>query len=288
MNSSQQARAEAFRQLHDAAEPLVLTNVWDVASARIVESGGARAIGTTSAGMAWSLGYADGEQLPVAELLDACRRICRAVAVPVTVDIEHGYGRDANETGALVDALIQLGVVGINIEDGIAPESGELRAASDLVERIAAARAVARDHDLSFFINARIDTYIALASGEARFAETLKRALVYVDAGADGIFVPGLADPAEIAQLAQQLPVPLNAYVGYAGAPSVSTLRQLGVRRISLGCGPMQATMAHLARIAREALEEGRYDTMADHLMSVSEANNLFPRHERIVADALA
>lgn len=282
MNLSQQARADAFRQLHDAPQPLVLANVWDVASARIVEQAGAPAIGTTSAGMAWSLGYADGEQLPVTDLLDACRRICRAVSVPVTVDIEHGYGHDANDVGGLVGALIELGVVGINIEDGIDPGTGTLRASHALVERIAAARAVAHHCDLALFINARIDTYIALEPGEARLNETLQRALAYVDAGADGIFVPGLADAQEIARLASQLPVPLNVYTGYAGAPSVAALRQLGARRISLGCGPMQATMAHLARIAHEAMTDGRYDTMGDHLLSVSEANSLFPRRASV------
>lgn len=277
MNREQHIRAERFHQLHDAAEPLALVNAWDAASARIVENAGAQAIGTTSAGMAWALGYPDGERMPVDELLAACRRICQVVKVPVSVDIERGFGRDAKDTAGLVEALIQLGMVGINIEDGTLPGTQHLAPSDTLVERIACARAVARHHDLPLFINARIDAYLAAdVTAEARFEETQRRALAYVDAGADGIFVPGLGDPREIARLAQRLPVPLNIYAGYPGAPTAAELRELGVRRISLGCGPMQSVMAHIARIATEAFTEGRQDTMGATMLTVSEANNLF------------
>ncbi|MFC3652596.1 isocitrate lyase/phosphoenolpyruvate mutase family protein [Dyella humi] len=275
MNREQRIRAEHFHQLHADPEPLVLPNAWDVASARVIETAGAKAIATTSAGMAWSLGYPDGEQMPVQELLAACRRICHAMTAPVSIDIERGYGRDAEDTGGLVGALIELGVVGINIEDGVVPGTRNLANPGVLSERIACARAVARHHDLPLFINARIDTY-CVANLEARLEETRKRALTYIDAGADGIFVPGLADPNEIASLAQQLPVPLNIYAGYPGAPTSDTLRQLGVRRISIGCGTMQATLAHLANIAKEALLEGRYDTMSKSMLTTAEANGLF------------
>lgn len=277
MNQPQRVRAERFHQLHAGPEPLVLPNAWDVASARVIEQAGAKAIATTSAGMAWSLGYPDGEQMPTQELLAACQRICRAVTAPVSIDIERGYGRDAQDTGSLVDALIQLGVVGINIEDGVMPGTRDLAHPSLLSERIACARAVARHHDLPLFINARIDTYcVASLQGEARLEETRKRARLYIDAGADGIFLPGLADPREIASLARQLPVPLNVYVGYPDAPTSDVLRQLGVRRISLGCGTMQATLAHLARIAKEALVEGHYATMSKSMLTTAEANGLF------------
>ncbi|RUL74947.1 isocitrate lyase/PEP mutase family protein [Dyella choica] len=277
MNREQKDRAEYFHQLHAGPAPLMLPNAWDVASARVIENAGAKAIATTSAGMAWSLGYPDGEQMPVHELLAACRRICHAVAAPVSVDIERGYGREAQDTGDLIDALLQLGVVGINIEDGTVPGTQTLAHPSVLCERIACARTVARRHDLRLFINARIDTYCSTGLEAAvRPEETRARALAYIDAGADGIFVPGLADPREIATLAGSLPVPLNIYAGYPGATEAQTLHALGVRRISLGCGPMQATLAHLANMAAEALSEGRYDTMAGAMLTTAQANGLF------------
>lgn len=277
MNREQKERAEYFHRLHDGPAPLMLPNAWDVASARVIENAGAKAIATTSAGMAWSLGYRDGEQMPVQELLAACKRICHAVTAPVTVDIERGYGHDAQDTGDLVTALIELGVIGINMEDGIVPGTQTLAHPSVLGARIACARAVARDHDLRLFINARIDTYFTQGlDAAAKLEETRARALTYIDAGADGIFVPGLADLQDIAALARSLPVPLNIYAGYPGAPSSQALSESGVRRISLGCGAMQAAMAHLAQIASEAIGEGRYDTMGERMLTVAEANGLF------------
>ncbi|MDR3447428.1 isocitrate lyase/phosphoenolpyruvate mutase family protein [Dyella sp.] len=273
----QKARAHAFHQLHAGSAALVLPNAWDAASARVIEKAGAPAVATSSAAMAWALGAPDGEQLGLDDLLLACRRIIDAVAVPVSVDVERGYGHDAEETGALVGALIQLGVVGINIEDGKDPATGQLADPRILRERIACIRAVAEHRGVPLFINARTDAYITPGlTGEARFKEALDRALSFVEAGANGIFVPGLADPAEIARFAMALSVPLNVYVGYPGAPDANTLRGLGVRRISLGCGTMQAVLAHLGRIAEEALVKGRFDIMGDHMLTVAEANSLF------------
>ena len=276
MNREQRKRAELFHRLHAGPAPLMLPNAWDCASARVIENAGAKAIATTSAGMAWALGYPDGEQLPVQEFLAACGRVCQAVTAPVSVDIERGYGRHAQDVGDLVGALIQLGIVGINIEDGTEPGTRTLVHPSLLRERIACARTVAKRHDLPLFINARIDTYLGNLSPEARLEETRKRAVAYIDAGADGIFVPGLADAEDIATLVRSLPVPLNIYAGYPGAPAAPTLQQLGVRRISLGCGPMQAMLAHLGAIAEEALDNGRYDTMGKRMLTPAEANGLF------------
>ncbi|RUL74950.1 isocitrate lyase/PEP mutase family protein [Dyella choica] len=277
MNPDQRSRAEYFQQLHAGPDPLVLPNAWDAASARIIESAGAKAIATTSDGMAWGLGYSGGQQMTVQELLATCHRICRVVSVPVSVDIEQGYGRDAQETCELVDALIRCGVVGINIEDGVVHDTQTLASPGVLRERIAGARSVARRHELPLFINARIDTYFAPGlDAKARFEETYKRAFGYIEAGASGIFVPGLVDLGQIAKLAELLPVPLNIYAGYAGAHHSTALKALGVRRISLGCGTAQASLAHLDRIAREALAEGRSETMASRMLTVSQASSLF------------
>lgn len=277
MNHTSSLRAQAFQQLHRGPEPLVLPNAWDAASARVIENAGAKAIATSSAAMAWALGRPDGEQLPLDDLLTACRRVVEAVSVPVSVDIERGYGADAEDTGGLVGALMELGVVGINIEDGTDPATGRLARPEILTQRIACIRAVAEHRGVPLFINARIDTYVTgELDGEARWQATRERALIYIDAGANGIFVPGLADACEIERLAAELPVPLNVYVGYPGAPDVATLRALGVRRISTGCGTMQAVLAHLSRIAAEALEQGRFDLMGAHMLNVGEANALF------------
>jgi 2-methylisocitrate lyase-like PEP mutase family enzyme len=277
VNPVQRSRADYFQQLHAGPEPLVLPNAWDAASARIIENAGAKAIATTSDGMAWGLGYPGGQQMKVQELLATCQRICRVVDVPVSADIEQGYGRDAQETGELVDALIRHGVVGINMEDGMAPDGQTLAPSDVLSERITRARAIAQRHELPFFINARIDTYFAPGlDAQTRMEETRRRAHAYVAAGASGIFVPGLADLEQIGELARLLPVPLNIYAGYAGAPHSSVLKGLGVRRISLGCGAMQASLAHLDRIAREALAQGCSETMGSLMLSVSQASGLF------------
>lgn len=277
MHRQQQERAEYFHRLHAGPAPLMLPNAWDAASARVIENAGANAIATTSAGMAWSLGYPDGEQMPVQELLAACARICGAVTAPVSVDIERGYGRDARDTGKLIQALIQLGVVGINIEDGTDPGTQTLAHPAVLCERIACARTVARRDEVRLFINARIDTYCTQdLQAAARLEETQARARAYIDAGADGIFVPGLADPQDIATLARSLPTPLNIYAGYPNAPAAQALGELGVRRISLGCGTMQASLAHLAHMTSEAIADGRYDSMGKAMLTVAEANGLF------------
>ncbi|GLQ86728.1 isocitrate lyase/PEP mutase family protein [Dyella flagellata] len=277
MNPEQKSRAEYFHQLHTGPDPLVLPNAWDAASARAIESAGAKAIATTSDGMAWGLGYPGGQQMPVQELLAVCQRVCGVVSVPVSVDIEQGYGRDVQETSEVVEALIRCGAVGINIEDGVMHDSQTLAPPGVLGERIAGARSVARQRNLPLFINARIDTYFAPGlDAQTRFEETCKRALGYIEAGASGIFVPGLADLGQIAKLAELLPVPLNIYAGYAGAHHSTELKKLGVRRISLGCGTTQASLAHLVHMAREALAEGRSETMAGRMFTVSQASSLF------------
>jgi 2-methylisocitrate lyase-like PEP mutase family enzyme len=275
----QQTRAEAFHQMH--AGMLVLVNVWDAASARLFEEAGSPAIATTSAGIAWSLGYSDGEQISLSELLEACARICRVVTAPVSVDIERGYGKTPAEVAAMVGALLELGVVGINIEDGITPGTNEIAPPNILAEKISAIREVAEEAGLRLFINARTDTYLAPADDpHARFEETVRRAQKYIAAGADGIFVPGLEKLEEMEQMVRILTRPLNIYAGYAGLPPVNELRRVGVRRVSLGCGPLQAALALARRIAAETLVNGTYTAMTANMLSAAEANALFSRKQ--------
>jgi 2-methylisocitrate lyase-like PEP mutase family enzyme len=278
----QQERAKAFHRLHAGDGILVLVNAWDAASARIFEQAGSPAIATTSAGMAWSLGYSDGEQVSVRELVEACARICRVVTAPVSVDIERGYGQTPAEVSATVRALLELGVVGVNIEDGVTPGATELVPPGVLTEKISAIRAVAEEAGVRLFINARTDTYfVSTVEGDdpvARYEETVRRAQMYIAAGADGIFVPGLASLEEITRMAKVLPRPLNIYAGYAGLPPVDELRRAGVRRVSLGCGPLQTALALAQRIATETLTEGTYTAMTANMLSAREANGLFSK----------
>ncbi|SDZ20887.1 2-Methylisocitrate lyase, PEP mutase family [Variovorax sp. YR266] len=272
-SSDAQQKTDAFHRLHAGPDPLVLVNAWDAASARIVERAGAMAIGTTSAGMAWSLGYADGERMPVDELIAACERICRVTGVPVSVDIEQGYGDSTQAVGDVASALIGMGAAGINIEDGTRPGTRELAAPEVMCERIAAIRKL----DARFFINARTDVYfVPWNDPVARFEEALRRAQLYAAAGADGIFVPGMSSLEEIERLSGALSLPVNVYAGYAGAPSADGLARAGARRISLGCGPLQSALGLVDRIAKEAFEHGRFGTMGEGMLSVGEINGLF------------
>jgi len=176
-----------------------------------------------------------------------------------------------------VHSLIELGVVGLNIEDGVEPATRRLRPPDDMCERIAALRALADRVKLRLFINARTDVYFATVDDPAsRFDEALQRARLYAAAGADGIFVPGLDKPDEIARFARSIELPLNVYAGYPGVPSVAELAAAGVRRVSLGCGPLQSALGLLSRIADETFARGRYDEMTRGMASVGELNRLF------------
>ncbi|MFF8835728.1 isocitrate lyase/phosphoenolpyruvate mutase family protein [Streptomyces sp. NPDC015130] len=262
-------KAQFFRSLHRTARPLALANAWDVASARLIEAAGAPAIATTSAGVAWSLGRPDGEILSPDRAVDLIARIVAAVDVPVTADIEGGYGQDTAGVAKTVARVLEAGVVGINIEDGERP-SAELRA------RLVAARAEAERAGVALFLNARIDTYLfGLGDPATRLEDTLERARGYVDAGADGIFVPGVADPVTIGELASGVSVPLNIMAG-PGAPGVTELGGLGVARVSLGSGVAQTAYAATRHAAQRLYDAGDYHPLADSI-PFPELNGLFP-----------
>jgi 2-methylisocitrate lyase-like PEP mutase family enzyme len=269
-------RAAVFHRLHTGDEALVLVNAWDAGSARVLEHAGAPAIATTSAGMAWSLGYPDGEQLPTSEFIAANARICRAVRVPVSVDIERGFAPRTDDVVALVRTLIGFGVVGVNIEDGVRSDTHQLAAPDILCERITALREMATQMNASLFINARTDThFVANDDRVARYKETVRRAQLYAAAGADGIFVPGI-DMDDVAPFARTVTLPLNVYAGGGGTPPVHVLRSAGARRVSLGCGPLQSVFGSLRTIANKAFADGSCDAMNASMPSVSEVNKLF------------
>ena len=258
---SQADLARTFHDLH-SDDVLVLPNAWDVASAVLVRDAGARAVATTSAGASWSAGAPDGEHLGRDRLLDLVSQIAGHVAEPVTVDIEAGYGRDAEQVAATARAVLDAGAVGINLEDGA---GASIRDRHEQVDRIAAVRAAADAAGIPLFLNARTDTY--LLGAHDPFAETVRRAEAYRTAGADGIFVPGITDPAVIRSLAAAVAVPLNVMAG-PGSPSVAELADLGVRRVSVGMALAQAAYGLTHRAAVELLTTGTYDALiggADH-----------------------
>ena len=251
-------RAAEFRRLHQG-RVLVLPNVWDAASARLVEQAGARAVATTSGGVAWSLGAPDGGGLSRQLAIDAVRRIAAAVALPVSADIESGFGATPNDVAETVRLVLDAGAVGINLEDAGSP----LRDVAEQADRIAAARAAADAAGVPLFVNARTDVYLAGVGEEpGRLAETVRRAGAYAAAGADGIFVPGVVDPAVLRKLADAVPLPLNAMAG-PGAPPVAELAALGVRRVSVGTAIAQAAYGAARRAAVELLAAGTYGGLA-------------------------
>lgn len=262
-------QADAFRALHfKPAQPLLLANAWDVASARLVESAGAAAIATTSAGVAWSLGHADGNALGRDAAIPNLARIATAVRVPVTADIEAGYADDAAGVERTAHAVLEAGAVGINIEDG------GLRPA-ELAERIRAARRAADRAGLPLFINARTDVYLAgLVAPEQLLSETLDRAARYLEAGADGVFVPGVTDVEVIRALAEGIDGPLNVMAG-PGSPNITQFTELGVARVSLGSGVAQAAYETARRAAAELLTTGTYESLAQSV-DYRELNSLF------------
>ncbi|OLF05804.1 isocitrate lyase/PEP mutase family protein [Actinophytocola xanthii] len=250
---------DTFRSLHSGSI-LVLPNAWDAASARLVEQAGAPAIATTSAGVAWSLGVPDGDHLAREQAIALVARVVAAVAVPVTADIESGFGATPGEVGDTVRAVADAGAAGVNIEDALHDQPG-LRPVEDQVARMAAARAAA-----PLFINARIDTYLlGIGPEETRMAETLARARAYLDAGADGIFVPGVVDRDLIAELVAKIDAPLNV-LAMPGAPAVPELAELGVARASVGARVALAAYDTAVRCARELFSSGTYESLAASL----------------------
>ena len=249
--------ALVFRALHAGPEILVLPNAWDAASAALMADAGARAVATSSAAVAWSHGYPDGNLLPVDRLAATLECVVAAVSVPVTADIEGGYSDDPAEVADTVARLIDVGVVGVNLEDG----DGE----PDLLARkIEAAREAATRADVNLFINGRTDVYLhRLAEGEAALDESLRRAALYCSAGADGIFVPGPVEPGLIGRLVEGVGAPLNV-MGRGGAPSAAELQALGVRRLSSATGPFRAAYAALNRAMAGFLATGDANALAD------------------------
>jgi 2-methylisocitrate lyase-like PEP mutase family enzyme len=253
--------AKTFADLHTRGNPLLLANAWDVGSAVAIVDAGAKAIATTSAGVAWSLGIADGGGLGAERNAAVVERIAAAVPVPVSADIEAGYGVRAVDVEATVTAVVQAGAVGINLEDLRGDGEAALFDPLEQAERLGAARAAAERLGVQVWINARTDVYLAeIGPVEGRVAAVLERAAVYAAAGADSLFVPGLVDLSAIAELAAG-PLPIAVLAG-PGAPTVAEFAAAGVVRISLGSSIAGAAYAVAARAVTELHSTGTYDAI--------------------------
>ncbi len=271
----QKRLVEAFRRAHRGPPLLLLPNAWDAMSARQFEAAGFGAIATTSGGVAWALGFADGEHAPWSEIVAATERIVRATRVPVTADIEAGYGDTPDQVAKSIAEIVRTGVVGFNLEDGTSRAGMPVRPIEDAVARIRAARDACEAAGVPAVINARIDLYIKnVGEPAARFDETVRRSKAYLAAGADCIYPFGLADMDTIARLAKAVDAPINI-VARAGTPPAADLERIGVRRVSIAAGATLAVMSLIKRIGTELRAAGTFDGL-EHSMNRPEAQKLF------------
>lgn len=280
MTSSTQAeKAKLFLSLHHGPHVLLLPNAWDVASARIFEVAGFPALATTSSGIANSLGYPDGQKITRDEMLEVVARIVRAVSVPVTADMEAGYGTTPEEMAATARGVIEAGAVGLNLEDAIGEGSGELFEVALQKEKIRAMIDAAKKMGVDLALNARTDIFLeAIGEPSTRAERTMERLNAYREAGAACLFAPGVKDAATIEQLVRGVRGPLNI-LGTAGSPSARELEKLGVARVSVGGGPMRVTMNVVSRIAKQLRDEGDFTAALGEAMPFAEANRLMAKH---------
>lgn len=272
--------AETFRSLHRRGDPLRLLNAWDGAGARVFEAAGAPAIATTSAGLSFSQGTCDGESIARDQVVANAALIASTVSVPVSVDIESGYGRTPADVAETVRKVIAAGAVGINIEDAIgggtrgSRPSKELRPIKESCERVHAARIAADGEGVRLFVNARTDTYLVGGEPDELLLQTaLKRLTSFASSGADGVFVPGVTDSSAIAALVRGVDLPFNALAA-PGALSVEDFAALGVARVSTGSVPSRATLGLARDIAAEFLADGTLESAARSI-SYGEINKL-------------
>jgi 2-methylisocitrate lyase-like PEP mutase family enzyme len=271
------AKAIAFRNLHHGPKILVLPNAWDCVCARIFEQAGFSAIATTSGGIAAVLGYPDGQRISSREMLAIVGRIAKTVSLPLTADLEAGYGTTTEQVAETMRQAIAVGVVGANLEDG----SGAGHRLADLayqVEVIKAIRAMAESSGVPFVLNARTDVYLHGTGDDAsRFKETVRRAEAYREAGADCVFPIGLKDRETIARLVPEIGYPTNIMAG-PGAPTIAELEQLGVTRVTFGTGLMRMTLPLIRQMAQELRTSGICDSLAQTEFTHVTVNQLFKK----------
>ena len=271
------ARAARFRDLNLAGR-LLLPNAWDAASARVFEAAGFLAIGTTSGGIANARGLPDGERIGRDAMVHEIASIVRAVDRPVTADIEAGYGHAPADVAATVKAVLDVGVVGVNLEDNAHRAEGPpLYSIAEQTARIRAARDAADERGVHLVINARTDSFLLGlgADMQERIEMTIERGRAYLQAGADLVFVPVLIDPDVVRQVTGAIKGPISL-MAMPGAPAARVLFDAGARRVSLGNCAMLATLGALRAIASEVLESGTWTSIERTFYGFGEAEALF------------
>jgi 2-methylisocitrate lyase-like PEP mutase family enzyme len=253
-------KATRLRALHEPGNPLVLVNAWDAASARVVVSAGAEAVATSSAAAAYALGYPDGERISRDEMLGYVGTIARAVDVPVTADMEAGYGPDPEDAAATARGIVETGAVGFNMEDASGP--GALLPVDAFVAKVEAVRRVSAEAGIPLVLNARVDVFIeGIGEPETRLEHAIERGRAYRQAGADCIFVPVVSDADTIGALVQGIGGCVSV-LATPGALPVAELARLGVARISTGSGPYRIALSSTRRMAEEAYGAGTFASL--------------------------
>lgn len=271
-------KAALLKELHHGSKILLLANAWDVISARVVEEIGFPAVATTSAGIAAALGYPDGQRVSRDEMLEVIARIARAVQVPVTADMEAGYGTTAAQMTETAQALIAAGAVGLNLEDMDGDDESSQVPVQLQVEKIRAIRDAAKFAGVPLVINARTDIYLMpIGPAETRLERTVERLRAYARAGADCVFAPAVSDSQTIAKLVKAVEAPLNILL-MPGAPDLSELERLGVARASIGSGLMRAALGTTRNIAKAMLERHDSGAMFAEAVPYAEVNRLLGR----------
>ncbi|WP_260412507.1 isocitrate lyase/phosphoenolpyruvate mutase family protein [Alkalihalobacillus sp. TS-13] len=271
-------KEKSFRHLHKDSSTFVLPNAWDVISAKMFEEGGFRAIGTTSAGIAASLGYRDGQQLPIDKMIAVVECIVNAVDVPVSADIEAGYGNTAEEVVRTVQKILNAGAVGINIEDGTGDLQHPINDLSSQTEMISAIKEFCKENDEALFINARTDLYwLKIGDPSTRFQMALERVKAYEEAGADCIFVPGLHDKETIQKLRSEVSCSINLLV-HPYLPSLKELSEIGIERVSTGSAPFRATVTLLKKMSEEINNDQTFHEMTGGVLTYSEVASFVNR----------
>ncbi len=268
MNTSTKAKGATFHQLHHLDQILILPNCWDALSAVVLKEAGAKAIATTSAGLAWAHGYADGEKLPVDALIRAIREITQVVDLPVTVDLESGFTDDLAALAMTIEAVIDAGAVGINLEDGS-------RAPELLVAKIHVVKEIAGRNDAPFFLNARTDVILRSLVTEAEAVkEVIRRGILYQDAGGDGFFVPGLVQLDRIRSIVESVDLPLNVLATRGVAP-VTEIDKTGAKRLSVGARLTEAVFGRLRQLATKLLHDRSLEGLFAESLPFAEINKL-------------
>jgi 2-methylisocitrate lyase-like PEP mutase family enzyme len=275
----QAEKAEKFRKLHRGPQMLLLPNAWDVASARILEECGHPAIATSSAAVAYSLGYADGQRISRGEMLEVAGRIARAANIPVTADLEAGYGTTPKDMADTVKAAIAAGIIGMNLEDVTGDDESSLVDLPLQLEKIRSIREAASSAGVPFVLNARTDIYLMPIGPEAtRFERTVERLRAYREAGADCLFAPGVYDLETIKKLVKAIEAPLNILAN-PDCPPIPEMEKAGVARVSAGSGIMRAAMGLVQRIGKEMLEARSCDTMFAGATPFIDLKRMMTRH---------